>query len=740
MTADNARITPVSQNAHKRPFDFRLFLEGIRQLRTLGIVMCIIFSLEAILVPISKAIDNLSTLNYGGTIQVVTTSPYDFHGMLVLVFLLIAPILTLSVFSFLNKRNTSDFYHSIPYTRVCLYFSFFAAVMAWIVVISFGSTLISLLTQTFFPRFFRPMTVNYFMFAFSVVIASFLSAAVTLLSMTMTGTTFSNVIITGLILFAPRILVMILSEALDSLLPIIPDGALLDFVSSSDNIVMTFIFNFLILSDSPEEIFYSWKAVAYTGILAAAALAVGAILFRLRKSETATQPAPNRKVQSVFRIALTSVFCAIPLGEFLSFLVTGHGDFDFSFVVFYIIAIVLYCLYELISTKKWKNVLKALPGLLVVALVNAVMLFGMYLVYLNQLNFAPDAEELKSVSVYTKKSEYNYGISLKQYYDLMSDDLELTDPEILKIAADALKENTDVLRASNDGTIRDKYKKNNYYHYFLDTGKTYLPFTLEYRTAFGEKKRIVYIAEEQYGILAKALSENKAYRIHYSELPDAYYLRLEWGFTTDPLTDRDLDDLYSVMKYEIAQKDFSEWYQYVAENENSIPYTDEFSLIVGAKNGFDTCTVRIPISKTMLPQTFEKLMELFHRYMEEQHQQFHEFAERAIVLDIDNVWISASIYGLGDEVYCLSADNHKKGLDFSQFMQTVDGLCGEGPIKKHDATVIVEFYFERYDETGDKYENNSLYFILPLKAEKTDVESLTKRYGYVMEDKTRPSF
>lgn len=52
---------------------------------------------------------------------------------------LAAIIMTFNLFKFLNKRSGSDFYHSLPVTRPCLFFSLCASVLT--VVVSYSPSL-----------------------------------------------------------------------------------------------------------------------------------------------------------------------------------------------------------------------------------------------------------------------------------------------------------------------------------------------------------------------------------------------------------------------------------------------------------------------------------------------------------------------------------------------------------------------------------------------------------------------
>ena len=114
----------------KRFFDVGLYLDGLRQLKIVGVMLFVILELEAILIPLGQYIAILQRLEYSpsAVYNMGVVNFLQMHPLLVLTFTVFAPVMMLYLFSFLNKRNSSDFYHSLPNPRLSLFFSFFAAV------------------------------------------------------------------------------------------------------------------------------------------------------------------------------------------------------------------------------------------------------------------------------------------------------------------------------------------------------------------------------------------------------------------------------------------------------------------------------------------------------------------------------------------------------------------------------------------------------------------------------------
>lgn len=106
-------------------------------------MLFVILELEAILIPLGQYIAILQRLEYSpsAVYNMGVVNFLQMHPLLVLTFTVFAPVMMLYLFSFLNKRNSSDFYHSLPNTRLSLFFSFFAAVMTWVIAASVISSL-----------------------------------------------------------------------------------------------------------------------------------------------------------------------------------------------------------------------------------------------------------------------------------------------------------------------------------------------------------------------------------------------------------------------------------------------------------------------------------------------------------------------------------------------------------------------------------------------------------------------
>ena len=103
----------------KNYFNIKLYKEGLKKVRLLGIAAAMVSILLCSIIPITHMVQG-SRVSSNIT-DIMTIS--EFAAPLVLI-MFMTPFFVISMFSYLNERSKSDFYHSIPYKRTCVYFSF----------------------------------------------------------------------------------------------------------------------------------------------------------------------------------------------------------------------------------------------------------------------------------------------------------------------------------------------------------------------------------------------------------------------------------------------------------------------------------------------------------------------------------------------------------------------------------------------------------------------------------------
>ena len=421
-----------------------LFREGFRRLRTVGLILLVLFTLFDLHNPITYIDDSYYT-------------GYRFDDLLelhpMLIFGPFVPVLlTLWSFSFQNSRRDSDFYHSLPVTKLGISTSFLLSTVVWNAIIIFGSTIaVSLPAVThlpesgeFFEAFLLPVC--------GAFVGSLITTALTFLALTLTGNTVTALAVTAIFLFGPRLMLnFVLQSALER-----------SYIYPMERLDLLF-------DSYPEGLLYAeYESVtAWVGgvIITVVALALGLWLCRRRQSETAGNASVTPAVQVIIRLTFTMI-CSLPAIMLVHgwFVDLHYYDSTYnlfistvnlgSVVLLYLFVIVAHTLFELITTKSVKKMVRSFPWLGIVALLNAIVIAVACTITFRIRDFTPKAEEIESVSVRQLTTAYSYGYdhlnvdhlstaynNACHYYDY--DELKLTDNEAREAVAKALSDTVD---------------------------------------------------------------------------------------------------------------------------------------------------------------------------------------------------------------------------------------------------------------------------------------------------------
>ncbi|HEX2939260.1 MAG TPA: hypothetical protein VHO66_10150, partial [Ruminiclostridium sp.] len=290
----------------RKYFDRNLFVEGLSQIKMAGTILFIISFLGSLLVPFSrwfKIIEyqrqGISVTNLLRPVRITEIAP------IIIPFIYVAPfIFCFILFAFLNKRNSSDFYHSLSCRRITIFNSFTASAMLWI-----AATVIICVSTS--GIVYQLLGIHVYFSYIIWLIGTFIAGALLvfscmLLAMSATGTTFTNIVLFGLIFFLPRFIFLMFGKALTSAVNIliIKDT---NIVNYSNNIPIKFIFRFILNDNSTNsnQLYSSLSAIVYTLIIAVIYFCLAGIIFNKRKSEAAGSSAPNSILQHVYRCVVT---------------------------------------------------------------------------------------------------------------------------------------------------------------------------------------------------------------------------------------------------------------------------------------------------------------------------------------------------------------------------------------------------------------------------------------------------
>ena len=567
-------------------FDRKLYKEGLRQLRVPGIVCSGILGIISILVLLIIQMDRS---NYVDILQNIDTRMiYGFNPILYLIPYGLPVLMILKLFRFQNQRNGSDFYHSIPHTRICLGISYLAAALTWILGILWGCSLFTGLFAQLLPAT-DVLWGESIRFLFHSTTASLLAGAGVFLAASVTGTLFTNLAASAMILCMPVLIELVIELNVKGRV---------DYIYSLHNIfpyMYNTLFNYMICAVSDGFMGYRFGntgtihllgSCLYTTCLAAVLYVAGLILFHKRKSESAGQPASGRKTRALFRVLPAFAITLIPVS--VIYQGEAHDGVDWMWIVaLYVFAVILYLLYELFSTGKWKSALQSLKGIWLLVVLNIATLLVLAGITSYVQHDIPSAKQIDSVSV-LEWYGYGYGYS---YFDNQIQDIRFSGEEWSEFASEALQET--VVR---DQEIEEYWNNTENWEYqseLFDFTRQPVVIRAGHKTLY----RYLYLTDAQQQKMEQMMKDNEAFRNTYMTLPD-FKGGSVWIRNNEDIAVGDAQAFRDTFQQEIEAAGFEKWYAYLAHEGNgwfNVIFTD-------AEN---TERVYMPVSRMLTPKTYQ---------------------------------------------------------------------------------------------------------------------------------------
>lgn len=687
----------------KRFFDVGLYLDGLRQLRIIGVMLFVILELEAILMPLGQYINILQQQRPGGGLYAINLGVVSFmnmHPLLVLSFTVFAPLMVLYLFSFLNKRSSSDFYHSLPNTRISLFFSFFAAVMTWVVVACVISSMTSVAGYLLLSRYCTVNFTSVWVMLFNMLAASLYTAAAVAIGVCLSGTTFTNLVVSLLLIFMPRVLILIFTSYLSNVLSILSPEHFIPPLDSQYNVATNLVLGLFVGGADRSLTFFTGGL--YTLGVGVVYTLFAALLFRARKSETAGRSAPNRALQTVYRCLLAFLVCLIPIVFIVENIIyrrSPSGDDVFLYLVLYLVAVLVYLIYELITTRKWRNLLRSLPALGILALCNLALIGGMVGAYNSVLSFHPATDEIEYVRL------LGSGRTSSNYFSLKVAQAKLDDPAILEVVANRLRIQTE--------QIRKRPSSGSYYWAFEAEGSIE---TVAINTGLRTVYRRLTLTKEDNQIVAESFANNEEVRLAYTTLPQVG--KNATSVNVGNLTSEQSQEIYKVFQEEMQAMDFTEWYAYLQTYNQTGPYD-----YVDATGGWGdgrypaTLTVNTSIGTTSaylrLPLTaqFPRSANLYLRYASEGQDPAETLRQICVREWQNNDYLQISGYNLPEEVTAaVNPDFYYAGSDLAMLQPDLRALA-EALLETAGEPAVMEkpLLYIRFESTDPATGSATLY-------------------------------
>ena len=420
---------------NKNVFSLKLFWQTVIQLKVIGFISLAVVAFVSgfpIIIEglnIKKMINAANAAAESGAevINMSSTytslvSPISSQGVLLIVVLVITPILALYAWSFLNKRSTSDFYHSLPYKRKALFISKFAAVTFWQAVSMLTAFVASFIGYHIFRNYFivdYGVTIHIYVAEF---ICALLCSAAIALACSITGNIFSNICVSGLIVFLPRFIILLIASTVTGSVATATMECPVWILDNSYNMLTAQVFGafepLYITSSSVPQMLLSIASNIYTLVLAVIYIVLGCVLFTKRKSETAGKPAPGWKLQFAIRTAIGFVISVLGVMLYIREKRGGYRGYFLEYIVVsFVVAAFVVIIYEVISSRKLHRIIKAMPSIILAYVLAAV--FG---VIVNagigqMLSYVPDTSKDINAGYYNngrKNEEYiKYNVYIK---------------------------------------------------------------------------------------------------------------------------------------------------------------------------------------------------------------------------------------------------------------------------------------------------------------------------------------
>lgn len=576
-----------------------LMLEGIKQTKVVGICFAIISVLVSCGYPLLRLI-SYASMDY----DTLKAQPYftidiDTFSMPIFLMQYIMPIVMIFLlFNFMNIRKASDFYHSIPLSKTCVYLTYTVTALIWSIVTVVVSTLLSF---TIYALSLKTVINIEFVWPtiISSIILAMLVASIALLAKGLSGTIFTNIIITLIIMFLPRVIILLYTTAINTSVKI-TDVSFMSLTDIYNNIIFApFIYNnsFLIEKTTP---ILNASTQWYSLILAIIYFVIGFFIHKFRKSESAGKSAAYKGVQPVVRILLGS----IPLLLISFNLACGLKVYTEFWLIGILVSLLAYFLYELITTKSAKKLLISIPFYLIAILANAIFIIACVSERNFILNDIPEPSEISSVSISYNNDYLNVVYINDNYYKYKTENIKYDDKGLI-----------DHLQSSLVETV-EKVKEDDFSKFYSEN---YIYYDVIFHCSSGRDiKRRVYVNINKLGgsenlSLDSYIHKNKEYENAIYSLPTDKELKsINIDTSNIDFSKDELNELWKIYKEEFNSAS--------NEDKNMLSYRDNdiynnynidntTSIVTIGYVGMNSFSQHYLIDAKITPKTYNKYLD-----------------------------------------------------------------------------------------------------------------------------------
>ena len=573
----------------KKIFSIKLFINNFLQLKVMGILGTVLITLFSVLSIVSQGIRMIEYTKEGisvnGSMSGGVSTTYLGAGdlwPLVLTFVFVTPVLMLMAFSYNNKRNSSDFYNSLPYTRLNMYLTKLSAVFTWQVIVYVCAVVGIVFSIAVYKKYFVYSVSTITWIIIGTFICNLLCGAVIALACSLTGSLMSNICLTGIILFIPAILRVMITGGISALFDYVSNIQVVPVIGVERNMISALIVGGSMNGIQYNEILLNKGYMVYSLVLAIVYAAIGYLCFVRRKSEVAGKAALGNKIHVIIRTIIGFICMAV---GFLLLLIERD---IISMIIFVSLAVAAMIIYELIAGDRsrlgFKTGISSVIALAAAGIFTGLLWSGSVVMKA----YKPETSKIKYAVVESSTYYRDYSGSFADYYNTKTAQYRIKDSDIIDVLVNGYNHCKDKTHVELSQNRKNVYTINVYF-----------------KDGIIGTRRSIALVEDDYKNLMLKLGADEEYQKIYLELPEYNNVTLTFNNNVN-LSDSDKQNIYNCLQSEIKRVGYN---QYIKSFDQPGVYdTVSIRFVENGNNYY----IRIPFSE-YLPETTESFMKMVNK-------------------------------------------------------------------------------------------------------------------------------
>ena len=573
----------------KKIFSIKLFINNFLQLKVMGILGTVLITLFSVLSIVSQGIRMIEYTKEGisvnGSMSGGVSTTYLGAGdlwPLVLTFVIVTPVLMLMAFSYNNKRNSSDFYNSLPYTRLNMYLTKLSAVFAWQIIVYVCAVVGIVFSIAVYKKYFVYSVSTITWIIIGTFICNLLCGAVIALACSLTGSLMSNICLTGIILFIPAILRVMITGGISALFDYVSNIQVVPVIGVERNMISALIVGGSMNGIQYNEILLNKGYMVYSLVLAIVYATIGYLCFVRRKSEVAGKAALGNKIHVIIRTIIGFICMAV---GFLLLLIERD---IISMIIFVSLAVAAMIIYELIAGDRsrlgFKTGISSVIALAAAGIFTGLLWSGSVVMKA----YKPETSKIKYAVVESSTYYSNYSGSFADYYNTKTSQYKIKDSDIIDVLVNGYNHCKDKTYVELSQNRKNVYTINVYF-----------------KDGIIGTRRSIALVEDDYKNLMLKLGADEEYQKIYLELPEYNNVTLTFNNNVN-LSDSDKQNIYNCLQSEIKRVGYN---QYIKSFDQPGVYdTVSIRFVENGNNYY----IRIPFSE-YLPETTESFMKMVNK-------------------------------------------------------------------------------------------------------------------------------